>query len=643
MRGIEIEDLYRFYSLGRPLLGEGGRGVCLKWRPDREENGYRAGLWSLKDGVFEPVGEEIYTGLISFLRNGRVLAGVREEEPGEGALLREIDLDTGAAAGTVRLPVRPEKFMEAEDGSLVLQADYKNAPEDETCLVIDELPYCANGRGIVNKVRRCLFWYDRETGRLSPITEPLFETERWTLSEDGRFLLYAGYTPDGKGQRLPGLYLADLRTGQKQCLAGEGRWRIDGLGFLGQGPRLGVVIAASDQKRYGMDENPCLFMVDLQGNMRLLASFDGPVTGSSVNSDCRYGAGEVFQTDGGDIYFVTTWKTRSALVRVREGLARVYEELPQSPDWISVRNGLCLMAGSEGQGLQELYLVDLRDEKPRVKRLTDFTGESLKGLLVGKPRPLKLEYGGREIDGWVLEPAGFQPGGKYPAILEIHGGPKTVYGNGFHHEMQLLAARGYFVCFCNPSGSDGKGDAFADIRGGYGERDYRELMAFMDRVLEAYPAVDRRRLGVTGGSYGGFMTNWIIGHTDRFAAAVSQRCMANLITIQTTTDIGHYSVADHQRADISRNFEDLWRQSPLRCAWRCTTPTLFLHSDQDWRCWQAEAMQMFSELKSHGVQTRLCLFKGEDHDLSRKGRPGARVRRLEELCGWMDRYLSGEE
>lgn len=640
MRRIEIEDLYRFHSLGSPLLGKDGRGICLKWRPDRERNGYRAGLWSFSHKGLKLLGRERYTGLISFLRNGRVLAGVREEGLKEETLLKELDLDTGEEAGTIRLPLRPEKIMEAEDGGLVFQADYENVPEDEECLVIDELPYCANGRGMINKVRRRMFQYDREKGELSPVTEPLFETELWTLSKDGRLLLYTGYMPDGKGRRLPGLYLRDLRTGQKRCLAGEGRWRIDGLGFLGQGTGLRAVIAASDQKRYGMDENPSLFQVDFQGDMRLLASFDGTAAGSSVNSDCRYGAGETFQTDGEDVYFVTTWQARSALVRVREGQVRVYEELPQSPDWISVRDGLCLMAGTEGQRLQELYLLDLRDETPRVERLSDFTGESLKGLLVERPKPLKLEYGGREIDGWVLEPAGFQPDRLYPAILEIHGGPKTVYGEGFHHEMQLLAAKGYFVCFCNPSGSDGKGDAFADIRGDYGGRDYQELMAFMDLALKTYPAIDRRRLGVTGGSYGGFMTNWMIGHTDRFAAAVSQRCMANLITVQTTTDIGHYSVADHQRADISRNFEDLWRQSPLRCAWRCTTPTLFLHSDQDWRCWQAEAMQMFSELKSHGVQARLCLFKGEDHDLSRKGRPRARIRRLKELCGWMDWYLA---
>ena len=208
--------------------------------------------------------------------------------------------------------------------------------------------------------------------------------------------------------------------------------------------------------------------------------------------------------------------------------------------------------------------------------------------------------------------------------------------------MQLLASSGYIVLFCNPVGSDGRGDEFADIRGQYGKQDYEQLMEFVNYSLKEYPSIDPLRLGISGGSYGGFMVNWIIGHTGRFSAAISQRSMANMVTIKTLTDIGHYSVADHQGADIHCNAQRLWEQSPIRYAYRATTPTLFLHSTEDYRCTYVEGLQMFAELKAAGTETKLCLFKNENHNLSRKGRPNSRIRRLKEIMDWLDSHLKEE-
>ena len=291
-----------------------------------------------------------------------------------------------------------------------------------------------------------------------------------------------------------------------------------------------------------------------------------------------------------------------------------------------------------GQGLQELYSLNLSTGEETC--LTSFNQEALAGKYVAVPQPLSFRNeDGLELDGWVLLPRGYDPARQYPAILDIHGGPKTVYGTVYYHEMQLWASQGYFVFYCNPRGGDGRGDAFADIRGKYGAIDYADLMGFTDRVLEAYPAIDARRVGVTGGSYGGFMTNWIIGHTDRFAAAASQRSISNWISMGYTTDIGYYFAPDQTAATPWDNLERMWDQSPLKYADRCVTPTLFIHSDQDYRCWQAEALQMFTALKVHGVESRLCLFKGENHELSRSGKPKHRIRRLREITGWMDRHL----
>ena len=150
-------------------------------------------------------------------------------------------------------------------------------------------------------------------------------------------------------------------------------------------------------------------------------------------------------------------------------------------------------------------------------------------------------------------------------------------------------------------------------------------------------------MGVTGGSYGGFMTNWIIGHTRRFKAAASQRSIANWISFFNTTDIGYYFGEDQNAATPWSDLKKVWDQSPLQFADQAVTPTLFIHSDQDYRCWMAEGLQMFYALKYHGVPARLCLFKGENHELSRSGKPLHRIRRLKEITQWMDRYLKAEE
>ena len=226
----------------------------------------------------------------------------------------------------------------------------------------------------------------------------------------------------------------------------------------------------------------------------------------------------------------------------------------------------------------------------------------------------------------------YVPGKKYPAILTIHGGPRLSYGSVFFHEMQVLAGAGYFVLFCNPRGSEGRGNDFADIRGRFGTIDYQDIMAFLDGALARWPDIDPTRLGVGGGSYGGFMTNWIIGHTDRFQAADPSGPSQTgpgwraRRTSATTSPRGKPALPTGKDG-----FSSLVAQSPLRYADHVTTPTLFLHGEEDYRCWKLEAIQMFTALQLRGVPSRLCLFPGENHELSRSGRPRQRLRRLEEM------------
>jgi len=288
----------------------------------------------------------------------------------------------------------------------------------------------------------------------------------------------------------------------------------------------------------------------------------------------------------------------------------------------------------------EIYTL----EHGREIRLTHANDGIYDRCAVSTPQPLEVDTGGPlPVQGWVLPPVAYVPGKKYPAILTIHGGPRLSYGSVFFHEMQVLAGAGYFVLFCNPRGSEGRGNDFADIRGRFGTIDYQDIMAFLDGALARWPDIDSTRLGVGGGSYGGFMTNWIIGHTDRFQAACSQRSIANWTGMEGTADIGYY-FAKGQTGASHREDRDLqWQQSPLRYADHVTTPTLFLHGEEDYRCWKLEAIQMFTALQLRGVPSRLCLFPGENHELSRSGRPRQRLRRLEEMLRWYQRYLNKQE
>lgn len=239
----------------------------------------------------------------------------------------------------------------------------------------------------------------------------------------------------------------------------------------------------------------------------------------------------------------------------------------------------------------------------------------------------------------MLKPIDFDKSKKYPAILEIHGGPKAVYGDTFFHEMQVMVSKGYFVFYCNPRGSAGMGDVYADLRLKWGTIDYDDIMKFVDTVLENYPQIDSEKVGVAGGSYGGYMTNWLIGHTDRFKCAVSQRGISNWITMFGLSDVGSFMVEEDISINFLQDIETTWWHSPMRYAADVKTPTLFIHSENDFRCPLSEAMQMYSALKHYNVATKMCIFKDENHELSRSGKPKHRIRRLEEILAWMDSYL----
>jgi dipeptidyl aminopeptidase/acylaminoacyl peptidase len=248
---------------------------------------------------------------------------------------------------------------------------------------------------------------------------------------------------------------------------------------------------------------------------------------------------------------------------------------------------------------------------------------------------------GTAIQTWLLPPHGFDPesSARHPLVVEIHGGPHSMYGYAMFHEMQLFAARGYAVLFCNPRGSSGYGEEFTGItRARWGESDMPDVMDALDAALEL-PWIDGDRLGVTGGSYGGYLTNWIISHDDRFKAAVTQRCVSNFYSFFGTSDIG-YHFGEFEFGGVPwKDAELLLKYSPISYVDNITTPLLILHSEQDLRCPIEQAEQMFNALKYLGREVGFVRIPEESHDLSRSGTPSRRLARLHHLVGWFDKYL----
>lgn len=245
-----------------------------------------------------------------------------------------------------------------------------------------------------------------------------------------------------------------------------------------------------------------------------------------------------------------------------------------------------------------------------------------------------------DLQGWILKPPGFRPNRKYPSILYIHGGPLLQYGNFFLHEFYYLAAHGYVVHFCNPRGGRGYGEVHAQaVRDAWGTADYDDLMAWTDWVQKkAY--IDKKRMGVAGGSYGGFMTNWIIGHTHRFAAAATQRSISNWISMWGTSDFNWVFQELVDDLPPWENLERYWGFSPLKYVANVKTPTLIVHSEQDLRCLIEQGEQLFVALKRLGVPTEMVRFPDEPHGLSRTGRTDRRIARLTFIREWFDRYLT---
>ena len=256
------------------------------------------------------------------------------------------------------------------------------------------------------------------------------------------------------------------------------------------------------------------------------------------------------------------------------------------------------------------------------------------------PQTLKIPNGdGGTVPGWILKPADFVEGQKYPLVLYVHGGPHAQYGDTFFHELQFLAAQGYAVLYMNPRGSKGYGEAHTKaIKGDWGNKDYIDLMAAMD-YAETLDYVDSGKTAIMGGSYGGYMTAWAIGHTDRFTCAIADRLVGSLPSMAGTCDFPWPADA-YFSGDAWSDPAELWKRSPLAYAANITTPLLIIHSDGDLRCPHGQAEELFSALRLQRKTVEFVRYPAEtSHGLSRSGPPSLRLDRLNRNLAWLDRWL----
>jgi len=247
--------------------------------------------------------------------------------------------------------------------------------------------------------------------------------------------------------------------------------------------------------------------------------------------------------------------------------------------------------------------------------------------------------GGLKIQGWLHKPYGYEAGKQYPLVLYIHGGPHGQYGNVYFHEFQMLAGQGYWTLFTNPRGSTGYGHEFTyATRMRWGMEDYQDLMKAVDEVIRRTGQVDTTRMAVLGGSYGGFMTNWIIGHTNRFAVAQTDRSIANWFSWYGSSEA--QGLTEYEFGGFPWEQDSLYRAlSPFTYVTNMKTPLLIVHSEEDYRVPITDAEQLFMALKKRGVPVEFVRYPRSSHGLSRTGPPWLLVDRLERIRTWFAHWI----
>lgn len=649
MKELQLKDFLEYKFLSQVKVSPDGSSVLFGVAScDEEKNAYCQNIYLYRNGNCMALTQSGKDTAAMYLDENNILfKSARETSDEVKTVFYKMSLLGGEAEKYIEIPLAVSKIEKLDGNKFVFLAAYDNdfsyvgrEEQKEALLkakkeaadyeVFTKIPFCHNGSGYAKNTSSRIYIYDADTKEIKDITPKGMEIHSFEVKKDASELLVVAEREKKRVSLKEALLVYNVSTDTWKTLIEEKEYSISSAFYFGEG----ILFAGNKEVTHGCNENDRFFYMNSELEISLFYDNTESLNGS-VGSDCRFGGGTAKKVDGDKLYFIST-RYKDAYLMSLDFNGNMKEEIviDGSVDCFDVKDGEIYFVAMKDGKLQEIYR-----KSAEIEQVTTFNAAILADKYVASYEEVTFENDGLEFTGWVLLPKDYDPTKKYPAILDIHGGPKTVYGTVFYHEMQLWANMGYFVFFTNPRGGDGRGNEFLDIFGKYGMVDYDDLMKFTDVVLEAYPAIDASKVGVTGGSYGGFMTNWMIGHTDRFACAATQRSISNWISFYGTSDIGMFFAEDQIHGNIFENPEKLWEHSPLKYAKNISTPTLFIHSDEDHRCPLEQALQLYTAIVDRGVESRFVLFHGENHELSRSGKPKHRVRRLEEITNWMEQYL----
>ncbi len=655
---MRAEDIAALVSVGRPRIApDGSFAIFATSRPDLDANRNVGQLWriDLPDGTPRRLTRGIADTAPQLSPDGSTIAFLRADAKGKPQIFvvdaagGEPVQATDAAHGVLEFDWSPDGASLAYTASVPEPGRYGSVEgldaASESPRRITGIRWHANGLGYIGDRPAHLFVVGAPRTDSEPFYEPA-PAVRPAGAEAPKKAAVAGEArqlTEGTASHSGVVFRGDeILTSPDEIESDRRdlRTRIIAVKADGSGQRevLGVDAGLS---AYGLDVAP-------DGTIALLAHGTGPdgidFIAPGVGLWLLEESGPRVLTDpetidlgeshlgfiGDDILVQDRTRGRVRLVRIaRDG--RLAEVLGGDVEVVGhdAAGERIVAAVATPASFGELVMIE--DEKPRV--VTAF-GAAAAAAGIAPVQELTIDgRDGYPVHGWVAAPEGDGP---FPVILQIHGGPYASYGIHLFDETQVLVDAGYAVVYCNPRGSAGYGRAHGrSIRRRMGTVDFADVIDFLEGAIASDARLDGARVGVQGGSYGGYLTAWIIAHDHRFAGAIVERGFLDPLSFQGTSDIGSFFGDEYVGLDP----DDIARQSPLAVVGDVTTPTFVIHSELDFRCPLEQATRYYSALKRQGTEAEMLVFPGEDHELSRAGRPRHRVERFEAILEWWNRKL----
>ncbi len=597
-------------------------------KPERETNDYSTGIYELIDGrgVRFTRGERDY-GMVRD-KTGKLIA--YESKEGGKVSINIKDISSSRDHRLVEIDGRIGKIAWDKDSEglyLLVQKEKKN----EDYRIIENIPLFSDDKGFMEGFSYELIHVDGK-GKSSLILKGKEEIRDFAVNPmkneiaiEIRSLDYDDYHARiGILSKANG-HITYLKSGNGDYLTPGGIGGTSSMEYLEDG----TLVFLLNKHEHFIEEAPeIVFWKDGKLN-EVMKKYDiSP--GSALSMDSSMVDSTKMRVKGNQVYFIATVHGRVGLYSLNaEGELNTVLAGEFSVESFDFDEDVVYFVAQNSNTPPEIYVHD-----GKVKLLLTMN-EQLKRWNLRKPENFHFKASdGEDIEAWILKGKG------KGTIVRIHGGPRGAFGEALVFEAHLLNSMGFSVIYCNPRGSDSYGDLFAAaVVKRYGERDFKDIMELVEYSIKRYK-LDASRLGVTGGSYGGFMVNWIVGHTDKFKAAVSDRSFADAVSDYFSGDIGPTFDADQIGGTPYDNLETYWEKSPIKHIRNCKTPILLIQNDADYRCPVWQAYELFTQLKMQGTTTRLVIFKGENHNLPYSGKPRNRVKRLEEIAAWFDKFLA---